>query len=113
MSHSDANCAKPRTGFRSRPADPWKLGARSLPEQQPPPARAPGGHFLIESAILSFPLHPLRPHNARTRARGRDPIGTMVEIRSEFGKGLLYVNVAGRVCELRTVFGLLKIFLRR
>jgi hypothetical protein len=22
MSHSDANCAKPRTGFRSRPADP-------------------------------------------------------------------------------------------
>src|SRR5437867_1190545 len=24
MSHSDANCAKPRTGFRSRPADPWK-----------------------------------------------------------------------------------------
>ena len=67
MSHSDANCAKPRTGFRSRPADPWKLGARSLPEQQPPPARAPGGPFLIESAILSFPLHPLRPHNARTR----------------------------------------------
>src|SRR5512132_1812526 len=60
MSHSDANCAKPRTGFRSRPADPWKLGARSLPEQQPPPARAPGGPFLIESAILSFPLHPLR-----------------------------------------------------
>jgi hypothetical protein len=71
MSHSDANCAKPRTGFRSRPADPWKLGARSLPEQQPPPARAPGGPFLIESAILSFPLQPLRPHNARTRARGR------------------------------------------
>jgi hypothetical protein len=70
MSHSDANCAKPRTGFRSRPADPWKLGARSLPEQQPPPARAPGGPFLIESAILSFPLQPLRPHNARTRARG-------------------------------------------
>jgi hypothetical protein len=25
--------------------------------------------LLIESAILSFPLHPLRPHNARTRAR--------------------------------------------
>jgi ABC transporter substrate binding protein len=71
MSHSDANCAKPRTGFRSRPADPWKLGARSLPEQQPPPARAPGGPFLIESAIPSFPLQPLRPHNARTRARGR------------------------------------------
>jgi hypothetical protein len=82
MSHSDANCAKPRTGFRSRPADPWKLGARSLPEQQPPPARAPGGPFLIESAILSFPLHPLRPHNARTRARGRDPIGTIDEAAS-------------------------------
>ena len=70
MSHSDANCAKPRTGFRSRPADPWKLGARSLPEQQPPPARAPGGPFLIESAILSFPLHPLRPHNARASGIG-------------------------------------------
>src|SRR5206468_337750 len=69
MSHSDANCAKPRTSFRCRPADPWKLGARSLPEQQPPPARAPGGPFLIESAILSFPLHPLRPHNARAHAR--------------------------------------------
>jgi putative ABC transport system substrate-binding protein len=29
----------------------------------------PGGPFLIESAILSFPLQALRPHDARTRAR--------------------------------------------
>src|SRR6266487_2697324 len=37
------------------------------------------GRFPAESYSLpipSFPLQPLRPHNARTRARGRDPIGT-------------------------------------
>src|SRR4030095_7344802 len=36
------------------------------------------GRFPAESYSLpipSFPLQPLRPHNARTRARGRDPIG--------------------------------------
>jgi hypothetical protein len=29
-------------------------------------------------------------------------LGHRLEIRSQFGKGLLYVNVAGRVCELQT-----------
>jgi hypothetical protein len=36
-----------------------------------------------------------------------------LEIRSQFGKGVLNVNVAGRICELQTFFGLLQIFLRR
>jgi len=40
-------------------------------------------------------------------------LGHRLEIRSQFGKGLLYVNVAGRVCELQTFFGLLEICLRR
>jgi hypothetical protein len=40
-------------------------------------------------------------------------LGHRLEIRSQFGKGLLYVNVAGRGCELQTFFGLLKTFLRR
>jgi hypothetical protein len=40
-------------------------------------------------------------------------LGRRLELRSQFGKGLLYLNVAGRVCELRTFFGSLKIFLRR
>jgi transcriptional antiterminator RfaH len=44
---SDANCAKPRTGFRCRSADLWKLGARSLPEPQPLSARAPAGSLLF------------------------------------------------------------------
>src|SRR6266540_1630938 len=42
------------------------------------------GRFPAESYSLpipSFPLQPLRPHNARTRARGRDPIGTMIPCR--------------------------------
>jgi hypothetical protein len=43
-SHSDANCAKPRMRFRCR--------------------SAPIGSLLIERAILSFPLHPQRPHDA-------------------------------------------------
>jgi hypothetical protein len=30
------------------------------------PSRAPAGLFLLEPAILSFPVHPLRPQNART-----------------------------------------------
>src|SRR5437773_12269420 len=49
-------------------ADPWKLGARSLPEQQPPPARAPRGPFLIESAILSFPSSPMAQDDRWLRA---------------------------------------------
>jgi hypothetical protein len=40
-------------------------------------------------------------------------LGHRLELRSQFGKGLLYVNVAGRVCELQTFFGLLEICLRR
>ena len=40
-------------------------------------------------------------------------LGDRFEVRSQFGKGLPYVNVAGRVCKLQTVFGLPDIFLRR
>ncbi len=43
-------------GFRYRPADLWKLGARSLPKQQPPPARAPAGALLIEF-VMGTPEH--------------------------------------------------------
>jgi hypothetical protein len=35
-------------------------------------------------------------------------LGHRLEIRSQFGKGVLNVNVAGRVCELQTFFGLLQ-----
>jgi hypothetical protein len=54
MSHSDANCAKPRTGFRCRPADPWKLGARSLPDTA------------ASSALVSSPFRPNRKSRACT-----------------------------------------------
>src|SRR6516164_3312522 len=60
-------------GFRCRSADLWKLGARSLPEPQPLSARAPAGSLLFEPTFLSFPHHPLRPHDARTRACSRTP----------------------------------------
>jgi hypothetical protein len=60
-------CGKRTPGALLVSGDPFFSSRR-----QPPPARAPGGPFLIESAILSFPLHPLRPHDARTRARAED-----------------------------------------
>src|SRR5258708_25777972 len=40
-------------------------------------------------------------------------LGRRLALGSQFGKGLLYVNVAGRVFELRTFFVSLKIFLPR
>jgi hypothetical protein len=72
-SHADANRAKLRTGFHCLPADLWKLGARSFPEQQLLAARAPVGSFLFEPAILSFPVLALRLHNARTRTAAEIP----------------------------------------
>ena len=57
MSHSDANCAKPRTGFRSRPADPWKLGARSLPDTVASSRSRSGRTFLnrVRDPFISSP----------------------------------------------------------
>ena len=40
-----------------------------LLEQQLLLVRAPAGSFLLQLAILSFAVAPLRPHDARTRAR--------------------------------------------
>ncbi len=60
---------KPRTGFRCRSADLWRLGARSLPEPQPLSARASAGSLSFEPAFLSFAIHQLKPHNARARTR--------------------------------------------
>jgi hypothetical protein len=65
--HAFASLRQANAGALLVSGDPFFSSRR-----QPPPARAPGGPFLIESAILSFPLHPLRPHDARTRARAED-----------------------------------------
>jgi len=61
---------------------------------------------------VAFPVRPMICSSSAFVALFQ-VLGRRLELTSQFGKGLLYVNVAGRVCELRTFFGSLKIFLRR